>query len=338
LQEVVKLYQGSFLEGFQVPEEKEFETWVANTRKKLQDSVVQALHSLALRYQEQEHYAEGIECLNSLLTLQPLHEESHQLLMVLLASSGQRSAALEQYEICRQLLGEHKRAPSAELTKLYDDILAGKVGNGGNLVVQTVGHFVETDMQSRRHLEGQRQVTVMYCHWHDSHAQPTSSPETWLMLQQYSQEHFVGIVNHFGGQIIHQYNGGLLVAFSHAETDENNAQHAIQCGSKILEAFEASGQITTHKLSVAIHTGPVLMEKVKINGHQYLNLIGQPLEIVQQLARYAVPDTLLISSTTHSLVKEVFPCQPFGATFEYNTIEPVIYQVQFQPPTMTVNG
>ncbi len=338
LQEVVKLYQGSFLEGFQMPEEKEFETWVANTRKKLQDSVVQALHTLALRHQEQEHYAEGIESLNHLLTLQPLHEESHQLLMILLASSGQRSAALEQYEICRQLLGEHKRAPSADLTKLYDDILAGKIGNGGNLVVQTVGHFMETDMQSHRHLEGQRQVTVMYCHWHDSHAQSTLSPETWLMLQQYGQEHFVGFVNHFGGQIIHQYNGGLLVAFSGAETETNNAQHAIQCGLKILEAFDASGQITTHKLSVAIHTGLVLMEKVKINGHQYLNLIGQPLEIVQQLARQAVSDTLLISGSTHSLVKEVFPCQPFGATFQYDTIESPIYQVQFRSSTMTVTG
>jgi DNA-binding SARP family transcriptional activator len=336
LQEVVKLYQGSFLEGFQVPEEKEFETWVANTRKRLQDLVVQALYNLALRHQEQGNYAEGIECLNRLLTLQPLHEESHQLLMFLLASSGQRSAALEQYEICRQWLGEHKRAPSAELTKLYDDISTGKVGNGIHLVPQTVGHFVEPEMQSRRHLEGQRQITVMYCHWHDSHAQATVSPETWLILQQYVEGHFVTLVNHFGGQIVHQYNGGLLVAFSGAGTDENNAQHAIQCGLKILETFESSGQITTHQLSVAIHTGQVLMEKIRINGHQYLNLIGQPLEIVQQLARYARPETLLISDVTHSLVKERFPCQPFGATD--NADEPVVYQVQFQPQTAIIQS
>lgn len=331
LQEVVKLYQGPFLEGFHVPEEKEFETWVTNMRKKLQDLVVQALHTLALRYQELGNYMESIDCLNRLLLLQPWREESHQLLMMLLATSGQRSAALEQYEICRQMLEEHKRLPSTELTKLYEEISTGKLAATNNAMVtpQTVGCFIESDLPQQRQIESEQQVTLMYCHWHDIHTQPTQSPEVWHILQQYCTQHLLGVIHQFGGQVIYQYNGGLLVAFSSIETPEHNAQHAIQCGLQVLKAVEgAAAQIKTHQLSLAIHTGLVLMEKVRINGHHhYLNLIGQPLDIVQELARQAAPNALLISNDTYSLVKETVACQQFGNS-EYNFFGSNIYQVQ----------
>jgi DNA-binding SARP family transcriptional activator len=330
LQEVVKLYQGPFLEGFQVPEEKEYEAWVAITRRKIQELVIQAMHSLALRYQEQKDYVNSIETLNRLLTLQPWREESHQLLMILLASSGQRSAALEQYDICRQTLTEHKRTSSPELTKLYEDISTGRIAtphNGINMVTPTVGSLVEVDLLPQRQMEGPQQVTVMYCHWHDIRTQPTQAPEIWQTLQQYCTQKLLGIINRFSGQVIYQYNGEMLVAFNRASVEENDAQQAIQCGWQILKDIELSGTIKTHKLSIAIHTGLVLMEKVKINGHHHLNMLGQPLQIVQQIAEHAAPDALLISDTTYSLVKEVFPCQKFSFP-DNNILMPVIYQLQ----------
>ncbi len=58
-----------------------------------------------------------------LLQLDALHEPTHRQLMRLLALAGQRSAALAQYEICRQLLSsEIDVAPDEMTTALYERI------------------------------------------------------------------------------------------------------------------------------------------------------------------------------------------------------------------------
>lgn len=56
-----------------------------------------------------------------------LHEGGHRQQMLRLAQSGQRSAALAQYELCQQALAtEYGVAPMAETTALYTQIKAGK--------------------------------------------------------------------------------------------------------------------------------------------------------------------------------------------------------------------
>jgi DNA-binding SARP family transcriptional activator len=48
----------------------------------------------------------GIEYAARLLSLDPWRETAHRQLMILLARNGQRSAALAQYETCRQVIDE----------------------------------------------------------------------------------------------------------------------------------------------------------------------------------------------------------------------------------------
>ena len=60
-----------------------------------------------------------------LLALDPWREEAHQQLMLLLARSGQRSAALAQYEICRRTLTQELGVPpTPETTALYNRLQA----------------------------------------------------------------------------------------------------------------------------------------------------------------------------------------------------------------------
>jgi len=327
LQEITKLYQGPFLEGFEVPEEKDFENWVTDTRLHLQNLVVQALHTLAVRYEEQGRYVEGIETVNRLLTLQPWREESHQLLMILLVGSGQRSAALEQYDICRNILEEHKRTVSTDLVRLREEILAGKLSqlqkNGGTL--QDLSSYNNSLLSPQWQIEGQQQMTVMYCHWHPVPTPTAQAPEVWYTLQQYCQQNFLKTIEDFKGKIIYQCNGSVLVAFSDHNTPENNAQRAVEAGLMMLETFELSKSINTHKLSLGIHTGRVLVENVTVGQQQYTTLIGQPLEIAQDLARRATPNSLLISWVTYSLVKDLFLCQRLNSS---NHIDQAVYQVQ----------
>jgi DNA-binding SARP family transcriptional activator/predicted ATPase len=137
LHNAVELYQGDFLEGFFVSEALAFEEWVAGRRSLLQGLMVQALHLLVVKHLEREEYAAGIDYANRLLAIEPWREETHRHLMILLARSGQRSAALAQYQLCRTaLLDELGVEPLPETTALYTRIRSAAAPPPHNLPPQ----------------------------------------------------------------------------------------------------------------------------------------------------------------------------------------------------------
>ena len=89
-----------------MPDASLFDEWVAGQRERLRQLAMFALHELATRHVARRTYLAGIETLNQLLTLDPWREEAHRQLMDLYARSGQRSAALAQYALCRQVLAD----------------------------------------------------------------------------------------------------------------------------------------------------------------------------------------------------------------------------------------
>jgi predicted ATPase/Tfp pilus assembly protein PilF len=79
-----------------------------------------------------QHYAivgddgAALTCCQRLLALEPYSEEIYRQSMRLLARNGQRTAALQHYARCRQLLAEELAvAPDAETTALYEQIRQG---------------------------------------------------------------------------------------------------------------------------------------------------------------------------------------------------------------------
>lgn len=130
LREAVELYRGDFLEGFYVRQAPAFEEWVLARQARLRELALQALHRLVTFYAGQGKFGllKGIDYSTRLLTLDPWREEAHRQLMLLLAHSGQRSAALAQYETCRQVLAQELGVePGAETITLYEKIRAGEV-------------------------------------------------------------------------------------------------------------------------------------------------------------------------------------------------------------------
>ena len=128
LDDAVQLYKGDFLEGFYVRDAPAFEEWVLPERERLRQKMLQALYRLAAHYTARGHYARGIEYTTRLLTLEPWHEEVHQQMMLLLALSGQRSAALNQFEVCRRLLADELGVqPNRDTVDLHHRIARGEV-------------------------------------------------------------------------------------------------------------------------------------------------------------------------------------------------------------------
>jgi DNA-binding SARP family transcriptional activator/predicted ATPase len=125
LRQVLEHYRGDFLAGFAVDQAEPFEIWLRDMREHLRQRVSQVLQHEIEAALARGDYQAGIEAATQLLTLEPWSEATHRQLMTLLAASGQRGAALAQYERCRAILAEELGVePEPETVALYQRILA----------------------------------------------------------------------------------------------------------------------------------------------------------------------------------------------------------------------
>ena len=126
LERVLALYQGDFLAGFYINESQGFEEWLRAERERLRIGVMEALSQLVTFHLRQASFDAGVVHATRLLELDPLREDAHRQMMKLLASKGQRNAALSQYNTCRRILAEELGIePEALTTSLFAQIQSG---------------------------------------------------------------------------------------------------------------------------------------------------------------------------------------------------------------------
>lgn len=126
LRQCAALYRGDFLEELFVRQAPEFETWQQQQRAELQQQAVRMHSLLAQALEAQGEYHEAIQVARRLVLLDTTREASQQLTMRLLAQSGQRAAALTQFEQYRaQLQAELGVDVSAETAVLAEQIRTG---------------------------------------------------------------------------------------------------------------------------------------------------------------------------------------------------------------------
>ncbi len=135
-EETLALYRGEFLDGLLVGGSFELESWMQTSRDHLRRLVNDARQKLIEHYLLQGDYAAGIEHAHALLQDDPLAEAAHRQMMTLLARSGQRNAAIEQYETCRRILDEELGVePDDETTALLRRIELADNNLAANLPV-----------------------------------------------------------------------------------------------------------------------------------------------------------------------------------------------------------
>ena len=126
LQSAIELCRGDFLEGFSLPDNSPFEEWLLVKREQVKRLRLEALQRLSDSWEARGEYAKALAAARQGLDLEPWLEEGHQQVMRLLALTGQRSAALAQYETCRSLLAKELGVePGAETVRLYEAIRDG---------------------------------------------------------------------------------------------------------------------------------------------------------------------------------------------------------------------
>jgi DNA-binding SARP family transcriptional activator/Tfp pilus assembly protein PilF len=117
LQRAVDLYLGDFLDTFDVSDCAGFEAWVTGRRVYLSVQFLEALEALVNHWTKRGIYDQALRYARRQLALEPLSEAAHRQLMVLLALTGQRNAAVSQYQTCRRILDEELGLEPLEETR-----------------------------------------------------------------------------------------------------------------------------------------------------------------------------------------------------------------------------
>ena len=125
--EAAELYQAELLAQLTSGSDA-FEEWLVLRREQLHILVLDALHQLAEQALDRGDHGHAQQYARRQLALEPWREDAHRQLMFALARSGERSAALTQFETCRRILdAELGVEPERETSKLYEQIRAGEL-------------------------------------------------------------------------------------------------------------------------------------------------------------------------------------------------------------------
>jgi DNA-binding SARP family transcriptional activator len=128
LTEAVELYCGDFMAGFTLRDAPEFDNWQSYQAESLRLALIAALERLVQLEAERGDFEAAIRHARRWLEQDPLCEEPHRALMQLHAQTGNRAAALRQYDECVRILDEELGIPpDVETTALRDAIAGGEV-------------------------------------------------------------------------------------------------------------------------------------------------------------------------------------------------------------------
>lgn len=126
LARAVELYRGPFLAGLSLPDAPEFDEWQTLQAQRCEHQTLAALDTLTHYHIANGDLPAAERYARQQIGIDGLREVAHRQLMTVLAATGQRSAALAQYESCRQTLqAELGVEPDGETTALYEELLAG---------------------------------------------------------------------------------------------------------------------------------------------------------------------------------------------------------------------
>lgn len=116
----LELYNGDLLEGF-------YDDWIIQEREHLRMLYLKAQAYLMDYHKKHSQLEEGIACAQKIIEMDPLREEIHRELMRLFMMNGQRSFAIRQYEVCKDLLKVELGVEPMPETRLLSHQLSGQV-------------------------------------------------------------------------------------------------------------------------------------------------------------------------------------------------------------------
>lgn len=237
--QAVALYRADFLSDFYLSDSNEFEAWAQIQREFLRRQVLAALDELTEQSLATAVYDQAQTYAWKQLEIDRLRESAYRQLMIALMQSGQRSAALAQYQTCRDHLREELDvAPTAETVALYEQIQA-------NMLPQTAPAVPKTRAEN-----GRFRTVLM-----------TDIEGVVQLWDRYQQEMIPALHRHntILEQLIPQFGGHILEFQGDKVSAVFENGRPLACALAIQSAFgqEKWGRIGELRLRIGLHGGAV---------------------------------------------------------------------------------
>jgi len=310
LADAAALYRGDLLDGLAV-QEASFEDWLLGQRERLHEMAVRALARL-LAHQRATRSAEAaIQSALRLLALDALQESAHRALMQLYVETGRRAAALRQYELCQSTLRrELKATPEKETTRLYEEILHGRV----------LPAAVEHVPISRNPLEAERKhVTVLIADVKASlHLLADRDPEEAREILDPVLERMMEAVRHYEGTVNQVMGDGIMALFGAPFAQEDHAVRACFAALRMQELMRQYSEQSRDKhrvamqVQVGLDSGEVVVRAIGNDQHMDYTAVGQTTQLASRMEQLARPGSILLTRATVELVEGYVTVKPLG--------------------------
>ena len=310
LADAAALYRGDLLDGLAV-QEASFEDWLIGQRERLHEMAVRALARL-LAHQRATRSAEAaIQSALRLLALDALQESAHRALMQLYVETGRRAAALRQYELCQSTLRrELKATPEKETTRLYEEILHGRV----------LPAAVEHVPISRNPLEAERKhVTVLIADVKASlHLLADRDPEEAREILDPVLERMMEAVRHYEGTVNQVMGDGIMALFGAPFAQEDHAVRACFAALRMQELMRQYSEQSRDKhrvamqVQVGLDSGEVVVRAIGNDQHMDYTAVGQTTQLASRMEQMARPGSILLTRATVELVEGYVTVKPLG--------------------------
>ena len=128
--EVLDIYQGEFLNGFNLPDSLPFDEWALIKRDQYTRKMIAVLQQASNYYEKIGEYESALSFAWRHVELEPWQEKARRKLMRLLLYTDRRDEALQQYlDLESSLQASLNIEPGAKTKQLYQSILEGKEGS-----------------------------------------------------------------------------------------------------------------------------------------------------------------------------------------------------------------
>ena len=311
------LYQGEFLEGFEL-RSSELQRWIRAERERLHEKALEGLTKLLSHTPDDGGIERGIRTATRLLLLDPLRESVQRTLMELYCKQGRHAAALHQYRVCAELLAKELGVEPEPATKaLYREIREqrNRVRNEARTAPSAQpGSNAVAEPDLPRSLE-RRQLTVLVCSLAGvSRLSAALDPEEASTLIGEHHRNCSEVISRYGGVMERFSADEILVCFGYPQADEFDAEEAVHAGLALVEAVTRldTGCAAPLQLRVGIASGSVICGDLVGHGRDKHGLLGEAVELAAGLQALAEPNTVVIGEGTRQLVGGFFDCDALG--------------------------
>ena len=339
LAEAAAIFRGEFLEGLDLASCPEFQAWCLAERQDLKALHARLLRGLASQLATRPEQA--LPHVRTLVTLDPFDEAARAMLVRLLAKTGRREEAEQQYELSQRTLAEIGAPTSGELERVRQELrnlaqaprsadsVAGSALTPAPPIAvpaevrfaHSVGRIAESPPSSDAPAAAatapaaeRKQITVLVAvvgHPHDPAA--NNDPEAMMQALDPALEAMKDAVHRHEGIVSGAQPDGLTALFGAPIAHEDHAVRACRA-AMAMQAAVRDRRDESPGLSIGLHSGEVVVRAAGNGASTRFEAVGPVVTLAAQVGLLAEPGAIVLTRETARRAEGFVQVQPLGTT------------------------